>query len=530
LSKAVFWVGFAAAAAWFAWACIDPVGMGWTLGASAVPFIGFASIVPVGSMAVYWARAGGTTRVDDEGDRQRDPRVGYPVVTLLAAFAVLFSAWGDNHGVRTFDAATRATATSAADTSPAPATPASAAEAWLRREAGAAGAPTDLVVVAAAGGGIRAAYWTATVLGALQDCAPALRRKLFAVSGVSGGSLGAVTFATLLSQNAERAAAPCPTDGKADFAAGPYEAAAQRVLSHDFLAPTVASLLFPDLMQRLLPWNLLPDRAAGLEKGWERAWGDAGLDADTWSGHAFDDLWRDARGPVPALLLNGTSVESGRRIVTSNLKIDPAVFRDSVDFFDAFGGRAIRASTAAHNSARFTYVSPAGRVNDATRIVDGGYFENFGAKTASEVLGAALAQSQRIGVAVRPIVIVISNGPQMRPAELPPDSVGSQCPACGPDPKPGLTFASEALSPLLALLHTRDAHGTRAAHDLHDAAVAAGGRFYHFRLCPDPQAPEPALGWVLSKASERSMQRQLRAPNACGNREQFDDLVRLLGR
>ncbi len=50
----------------------------------------------------------------------------------------------------------------------------------------------------------------------------------------------------------------------------------------------------------------------------------------------------------------------------------------------------VRASTAAHNSARFTYVSPAGdlqRRNGA--LIDGGYFENFGALTALELAHAA---------------------------------------------------------------------------------------------------------------------------------------------
>jgi hypothetical protein len=519
LSKAVFWISFASSALWFGWACVDPVGMGWAIGASGAAFIGFASIVPVGSMAVYAARSGGVTRVADEGDRVNDPRVGYPVVTLFIAAALVFSLWVDNHGVRAIDGAAPHQ----------PVAPASAVESWFQASGQAgSGKPVDVVVVATAGGGIRAAYWTATVLGALQDCAPLFRKKLLAISGVSGGSLGATTFVTLLAQDAPKGApAVCPAAAEAaSWVPGPYESAGQKVLSQDFLAPAVSALLFPDLMQRFVPVSVLPDRAAALEKGWEQAWQRAGYDPRIWSERSFDDLWSGT--PLPALLLNGTSVETGKRIITSNLKIDPAVFRDSLDFFDLFGpaGQAIRPSTAAHNSARFTYVSPAGRVNRDARVVDGGYHENFGAKTAGELLAAAMAQ---IGAAnVRPIVVLISNDPNIRSGEMPATSVPAPCPTCRDKPAKGIAVGSEVLSPLWTLLNTRDAHGTRAAYDLHDVAAVNHGLFFHFRLCDDRQAPDPALGWVLSKESEASMQRLLRSTANCGNRQQFDELIKAL--
>src|SRR3982751_6448640 len=47
-------------------------------------------------------------------------------------------------------------------------------------------------------------------------------------------------------------------------------------------------------------------------------------------------------------------------------------------------GDDVRLSTAAHNSARFPFISPPGSVRNqdqklVDRIVDGGYFENYGA-------------------------------------------------------------------------------------------------------------------------------------------------------
>jgi hypothetical protein len=60
------------------------------------------------------------------------------------------------------------------------------------------GQPHTMILIAAAGGGSRAAYWTGSVLGELQDKIPDFQRHLFAVSGVSGGALGAAAFAAAL--------------------------------------------------------------------------------------------------------------------------------------------------------------------------------------------------------------------------------------------------------------------------------------------------------------------------------------------
>ena len=53
-------------------------------------------------------------------------------------------------------------------------------------------------------------------------------------------------------------------------------------------------------------------------------------------------------------------------------------------------------STAAHNSARFPIISPAGEIRNrqhqiVDRIVDGGYFENYGALGAMELAQAIRA-------------------------------------------------------------------------------------------------------------------------------------------
>ena len=53
-------------------------------------------------------------------------------------------------------------------------------------------------IVAAQGGGMYAADQTAIFLSRLQDNCPAFRNHLFAISAVSGGSVGAATFVSAL--------------------------------------------------------------------------------------------------------------------------------------------------------------------------------------------------------------------------------------------------------------------------------------------------------------------------------------------
>ena len=55
--------------------------------------------------------------------------------------------------------------------------------------------PTPVVLVVAGGGGLAAAYFTATILGDLADASPDFARHVFAISGVSGGALGITAFA-----------------------------------------------------------------------------------------------------------------------------------------------------------------------------------------------------------------------------------------------------------------------------------------------------------------------------------------------
>ena len=237
-----------------------------------------------------------------------------------------------------------------------------------------------LLLVATAGGGIRAAYWTAYALSKLHDD-PRLQKQfdnaLFAISGVSGGSYGAVVYRAML---ATKHTPPCANrnPGPDDKPPANFADCVYLYLGWDALGPTVVSLLFPDLQQRFIPFSLLPDRAHALELTWQKAWAERAPEKSQQDllKNAFHGLWSDL--PLPVLLLNGTSVSVGHRIITTNVMPNSAAtaFHD-VAFFSQLMDREIAATTAATNSARFPIISPPGTIVDSRgtatdQIVDGG--------------------------------------------------------------------------------------------------------------------------------------------------------------
>lgn len=189
-------LGFALAITCIGFVIVDPVIFGWLFGAAAVPFLGFALIVPVGSLAVYLCHVA-VARGRPQSDRS------LPALTILIVWAVVGNLLADNHAVRVIP-----------NSQPMQTQFAKAVAKWHAAAKEAYGRDDPpLIIVSAAGGGLRAAYWTATVLGALQDQDANFGKSVFAISGVSGGSLGAAVFVTLLAEPREHLekVEACPT-------------------------------------------------------------------------------------------------------------------------------------------------------------------------------------------------------------------------------------------------------------------------------------------------------------------------------
>jgi hypothetical protein len=264
----------------------------------------------------------------------------------------------------------------------------------------------DVYVVATEGGGIRAAYWTAALLQGLDSRDDfRLRERLFAISSVSGGSIGAgVWLATVRPKICSKGTTRPP---KADVDL-PKDAAT-RILSTDFLSPIIGYLFYPDLMQQFLPFPVKRfDRSHALEDGLIRATSRVEDQPLRLSAAGFYDHCPE----LPILLLNSTVSETGQRAILTQL--------DTSAFDQAYPLRAATAAGAAashvidpstdhqpmaglmHHSARFPVASPAGTLTDyvdsihwmtrrppVAHLVDGGYFDNSGIVTALETIRQA---------------------------------------------------------------------------------------------------------------------------------------------
>jgi hypothetical protein len=439
------------------------------------------------------------------------------VVVLIFSLSFLL---GDNHSVRRINAEKVLGAKSNLATMPLK----EAVAMWMGAN-DCAGAPSQCprpIIVATAGGASRAGFFTASVIGYLLDAAKervpqvdetAMARRLFAISGVSGGSLGAVMTAAALARANDSGQQPCVKPASLWYgdAINNWRDCLEALTSGDFLTAVAVGLVFRDTV-RFGWWQ---DRAETLEKSWEDHFAElTGATNDHWSSRCPGDLrcpflslrpglppqpqsqsQPKLRNWVPLLVLNGVSATTGRRIITTPLKFDYepqatcpveaamiaareikekaaglggipsaasgpkpacAIFMETVffhfliknrnppDFFawfqrlfvsDYLGEKLfhrpelddVAISTAAHNSARFPIISPPGAVRNrmhqiVDRIVDGGYFENYGALSAMELAVAIHAVEPKLS----PFVLVVSNDPEESPdfrrADAPDDA------------------------------------------------------------------------------------------------------------
>ncbi|RDS81505.1 hypothetical protein [Dyella psychrodurans] len=453
-------------------------------------------------------------------------RRGLPLISLLMLTAAALHALhlNDNHRVRQYPSMSTHQRPAASSPDHRPDFDAYA-RAWLDSRCVPQRA-CPVIVVSTEGGGLRSAAWTAMVLSqftAMIDQSsppngsePLFERYLFAGSGVSGGSLGLATYVTSLQVE--------PRTGLS------AQVRSKNILNHDFLAPVMANAWFVDFTQRWLPGALFDDRGRALTRAWEQA---AQAEAITSWSQPFASLYEHPDGSVnidvPALFFNSTTVGQGWRFVQ-----DPFRPFTSSPWTTAYDGsrwldpRAPLSETIL-NSARFTYLSPAGTLQTATssnapspplptlQLVDGGYFENSGTTTLREIMQRLRTIAAQQNQPLRFIVLHISNDPSLhdfvdehdpnRPLPL----YSAACPRV-PRPTERASYG-DVTAPAVALLDTREARGEFARAELlsslHiDAGTTdAGDVLWHMRLCPG-NYPLP-LGWTISPPVFDEMRRQL---------------------
>ncbi len=259
----------------------------------------------------------------------------------------------------------------------------------------------NIFIIAVEGGGMRSAYWSSYLLSSLQDLSITntnycrLNEHVFAISSVSGGSLGSAVYLALVKENSQQKEQSLLAEKSGS------------ILGRDFLSPVIGSLFYPDFLQRFLPFPIhYFDRALALEKALESSWQDTFKGSDNYFTNAFYSLWDDyfktKTYSLPFLFLNTSSVEKGNRVIISTLPFYKQ-FSDCVDFNTKFSNYSSRIplSTASFLSARFPYITPAARVyNEPDKLFvsnkiwghidDGGYFENSGSATAFDILTCIL--------------------------------------------------------------------------------------------------------------------------------------------
>jgi glycerophosphoryl diester phosphodiesterase len=474
----------------------------------------FAAVwIPLGSLLVFWA-----------------DMFKFPVFTILLLLAGTFSLAdiNDNHQIRRID-----------NNGPPPISDVkSAFDNWLKHRCDLnPNVPYPVFIVSAEGGGLRAAYFTSLVLSAAEDRNPQFAHHVFAISGVSGGSVGGSVFAALADKYVHaQKGSPCSfvkdlPDKPGTLQKKTMQDMTNEILGQDLLSPVLAGALYPDLIQRFLFWPVSRfDRARGLEDGLGEAWLHATNTREFSNRNSFYQLGDNfPQKSTPALFLNTTQVETGQRMVVSSLDLAQANGQPDEDLSGLLGINHIKnveppnlsLSTAAFLSARFPFITPPGSIGQdkaKTRYVDGGYFEISGAATLIDIISALSNDHFPTAQSERPMKTPQSQ-PPTQPIKLIVINIGTD-PA---DMKFRLRGIGELTGPIVALLNTRSARGTGATNQLETVV----SKLNSIRLESDKDAVDPKslaevvhfqayetntrlpTGWLLSDGARENMQCQL---------------------
>jgi hypothetical protein len=383
------------------------------------------------------------------------------------------------------------------------------------------------IIVASEGGASRSAAWTLSIMRMLDArTGGAFGTHLFAVIGVSGGSLGAVTYALAQTSRFPREeTAPQPATQVAFWDSAQVTDGMVELARADLLSPAIARLFTSDILLGM------PRRGPALEQTFEHFWRwDEGFDLGERAGAGFLAM-REGHPCLPHLILSGTDVDTGDRLLTSSIGFLPGPearipenskilkpFAAAVDVLSVIGAD-IPASAAVLNSARFPIISPPGRIRPGSGsseqrdldVIDGGVFENYGARAAWELADAIGSAEPRL----EPIVVLISNDVEIRAK----DDLQTRCQA---EPSAAelnrralaaLTRTGKSHSGVSApefLTSALGLYNTRGAHARSEIAVLERrlcGRepwhLFHFDL-PEPdisKAQTAPMNWALDPNS-----------------------------
>jgi Patatin-like phospholipase len=240
-----------------------------------------------------------------------------------------------------------------------------------------------IILVAAAGGGIQAAAWTARVLTGLEEICAEKRPARFVqslklLSGVSGGSVGIMYFVTA-----------CKLEGSlsrkrsGNGRSTSILQAVADVAKRSSLSEAIRGLAYTDFIRAVTPFFLTDvyrDRAEGLERAWVSNAKELNSSYSEILKLATLRGWQKdvARGELPAVIFNATIIETGERLAFSTAASSACLPKDGLttcaafrDFSSIYEGADIAITTAVRLSSAFPFISPPARPFPATSLPDG---------------------------------------------------------------------------------------------------------------------------------------------------------------
>jgi hypothetical protein len=248
-----------------------------------------------------------------------------------------------------------------------------------------------MILATVTGGAYRSAFWTTVVLDELgrHPRLKGFQRHVRLITGASGGMVGAAYYVARIAEQLARGenGPVIVTDRLRDES------------DRDSLTPVVRRLVRRDLPRTLLPFAQTLDRGIELEQQWRSL-------SPTFSGLRAGEK----EGGQPSLVISPMVIESGRRLLISNLDLqsmvatrarvlaeierrtglqvpDRVYARSAAEFFRLFpeSYETFRLQTAVRMSATFPYVSPAVSLptTPPRRVVDAGYYDNYGVDLAA---------------------------------------------------------------------------------------------------------------------------------------------------
>lgn len=244
----------------------------------------------------------------------------------------------------------------------------------------------DIYFVMSNGGASRSGYWTAGVLGRLEDASLSHDKTnrfsdhVFCVSGTSGGGVGVATFFSLLRDKELHTQAL-------------YAKSAAAFLKQGYFTYTFARMLGPDFFNYIFHVSAAKDRAAALEMSFEessRNTNDSAYEVPFYDTLSKFPAIKNDKIYLPVLFVNTTRMQDGNPGIVTNLKPDSGIFNERIDVLNLLGSnKDISLTSGAILGARFPYLSPAGRIANSY-FVDGGYFDNSGAGVIQETIRGIL--------------------------------------------------------------------------------------------------------------------------------------------